>query len=91
MVRTSKKWHTRRSQSECENNLGYYIIRFRKDHSTELAILEIRGNPITAIIDNNLITCVFFLDFSKAFDTVMTDPHMIANALIFTVLILEKN
>ena len=73
------------SQSECENNLGYYIIRFRKDHSTELAILEIRGNPITAIIDNNHTTCGFFLDISKAFDTV------IANALIITVLILEKN
>lgn len=42
---------------------------FRKDPSTELAILEITDSLITSI-DNNLITCGVFLDFSKPFDTV---------------------
>ena len=42
---------------------------FRKDHSTEFAILEITDILKTSV-DNNLITCGVFLDFSKAFDTV---------------------
>ena len=46
-----------------------YQFGFRKDHSTELAILEITDTLKTSI-DNNLITCGVFLDFSKAFDTV---------------------
>ena len=46
-----------------------YQFGFREDHSTELAILEITDILKTSI-DNNLITCRVFLDFSKAFDTV---------------------
>ena len=42
---------------------------FRKGHSTEHAIAEITDN-LKSSIDNNLITCGVFLDFSKAFDTV---------------------
>ena len=44
-------------------------VLFRKDHSTEFAILEITDILKTSV-DNNLITCGVFLDFSKAFDTV---------------------
>ena len=43
-----------------------YQFGFRKDHSTELAVLEITDILKTSI-DNN---CGVFLDFSKAFDTV---------------------
>ena len=46
-----------------------YQFGFRKGHSTEQAILEITENLKTSI-DNNLITCGVFIDFSKAFDTV---------------------
>lgn len=42
---------------------------FRKNHSTELAILELTDN-LRKSIDNKEITCGLFLDFSKAFDTV---------------------
>ena len=51
------------------NILFKYQFGFRKDHSTELAILEITDS-LKNSIDNNLITCGVFLDFSKAFDTV---------------------
>ena len=51
------------------NILFKYQFGFRKDHSTELAILEITDILKTSV-DNNLITCGVFLDFSKAFDTV---------------------
>jgi len=51
------------------NILFKYQFGFRKDHSTELAILEITDSFETSV-DNNLITCGLFLDFSKAFDTV---------------------
>jgi len=46
-----------------------YQFGFRKDHSTELAVLEITDILKTSV-ENNLITCRVFLDFSKAFDTV---------------------
>lgn len=46
-----------------------YQFGFRKNHSTEQAILEITDYLKTAI-DNKEITCGIFLDFSKAFDTV---------------------
>ena len=52
---------------------------FRKGHSTEQAILEITENLKTSI-DNNLITCGVFIDFSKAFDTV---NHEILLAKLF--------
>lgn len=49
--------------------LTKFQFGFRKGHSTEQAILEITDN-LKASIDNKLITCGIFLDFSKAFDTV---------------------
>ena len=42
---------------------------FRKGYSTEHAILEIT-DQLKASIDNKLLTCGWFIDFSKAFDTV---------------------
>ena len=52
----------------------FHIMQFgfRKDYSTELAILEMSDNLKTSI-DKKLITCGLFLDFSKAFDTVNHD------------------
>ena len=46
-----------------------YQFGFRKNHSTEQAIMEITDNP-KASIDSNLVSCGPFLDLSKAFDTV---------------------
>ena len=46
-----------------------YQFGFRKNHSTEQAIMEITDN-LKASIDSNYISCGLFLDFSKAFDTV---------------------
>ena len=54
---------------EKHNILNKYQFGFRKGHSTEQAILEITEHLKTSI-DNNLITCGVFIDFSKAFDTV---------------------
>ena len=50
----------------CSGDLG----RFRKGHSTEHAILETIDNLKTAL-DQNMFTCGIFLDFSKAFDTII--------------------
>ena len=61
------------------NILNKYQFGFRKGHSTEQAILEIIENLKTSI-DNNLITCGVFIDFSKAFDTV---NHEILLAKLF--------
>ena len=56
-----------------KNSILYkYQFGFRKGHSTEQAILEITDH-IKANIENKLITCGLFLDFSKAFDTVNHD------------------
>jgi retron-type reverse transcriptase len=53
-----------------KNNILFeHQFGFRKGYSTEQAILEITENLNNAI-DNKLITCGLFLDFSKAFDTV---------------------
>lgn len=49
--------------------LFQYQFGFRKGYSTEQAILEITDS-LKLGIDNKLITCGIFLDFSKAFDTV---------------------
>ena len=49
--------------------LNEYQFGFRKGRSTAQAITEITDTLKTAI-DNNLLTCAIFLDFSKAFDTV---------------------
>ena len=46
-----------------------YQFGFRKGHSTEQAILEIT-DTLKIAIDKKEITCGFFLDLSKAFDTV---------------------
>ena len=54
---------------EKNNILLEHQFGFRKGYSTEQAILEITENLNNAI-DNKLITCGLFLDFSKAFDTV---------------------
>ena len=54
---------------EKHNTIFKYQFGFRKGHSTEQAILEITDNLKTSI-DNKLITCGLFLDFSKALDTV---------------------
>ena len=54
---------------EKHNILNKYQFGFRKGHSTEQAILEITEN-LKTFIDDGLITCAVFIDFSKAFDTV---------------------
>ena len=54
---------------EKHNILNKDQFGFRKGHSTEQAILEITDNMKT-FIDDGLITCAVFIDFSKAFDTV---------------------
>ena len=54
---------------EKNNVLFEHQFGFRKGYSTEQAILEITEN-LNDAIDNKLITCGLFLDFSKAFDTV---------------------
>ena len=46
-----------------------YQFGFRRGFSTEQAILEITDS-LNMAIDDKLITCGIFLDFSKAFDTV---------------------
>merc|ERR1712179_228980 len=50
--------------------MGYkYQFGFRKNHSTEHALIEIT-DQIRFPMDNNQITCGIFVDLSKAFDTV---------------------
>ena len=46
-----------------------YQFGFRKNHSTEHALIEIT-DQIRLAMDNNKITCGIFVDLSKAFDTV---------------------
>ena len=46
-----------------------YQFGFRKQHSTEQALLEITDN-LKQNIDKKLTTCGLFLDFTKAFDTI---------------------
>ena len=46
-----------------------FKYQFRKNYSTEQAIMEITDN-LKATIDSNLVSCGLFLDFSKACDTV---------------------
>ena len=49
--------------------LSEFQFGFRKDHSTEQAIIKITDN-LKNSIDNNLFTCGVFFDFAKDFDTV---------------------
>ena len=50
--------------------LFQFRFGFRKGHSTAQAVSEIADN-LREAIDNNLYTCGVFIDFSKAFDTVI--------------------
>ena len=49
-----------------------YQFGFRKGYSTDQAILEITDS-LKKAMDKKLVTCGFFLDFSKAFDTINHD------------------
>ena len=52
----------------------------RKSHSTEQAIMEITDN-LKASIDRNVISCGFFLDFSKAFHTIQIIKYCETNSI----------
>ena len=65
--------HTRLTKYIEEFNLLYkYQFGFRKNHSTEHALVEI-VDQIRFSIDNSQLTCGIFIDLSKAFDTVNHD------------------
>ena len=49
--------------------IGKHQFGFRKNYSTEQAILELTDN-LKMKIDSNEAICSIFLDLSKAFDTV---------------------
>ena len=51
------------------NILYKYQFGFRKNHSTELALIEI-VDQIRMSLDKGDMTCGIFVDLSKAFDTV---------------------
>ena len=62
--------HLRLTKFIEDSNLLYkYQFGFRKNHSTELALIEI-VDQIRLSLDNNDMTCGIFVDLSKAFDTV---------------------
>ena len=54
---------------EDNNLLSKYQFGFRKNHSTELALIEM-VDQIKMSLDDSKITCGIFVDLSKAFDTV---------------------
>ena len=65
-----KIFHSRLSKYLEDFNLLYeYQFGFRKNHSTELALIEI-VDQIRFSLDNNNMACGIFVDLSKAFDTV---------------------
>ena len=62
--------HTRLTKYFKHHNiLCYHQLGFREKHSTELA-LHFLNNYVASSFDNKKFTLGFFLDFSKAFDTV---------------------
>ena len=62
--------HSRLTKYITDFNILYkYQFGFRKNHSTELALIEI-VDQIRKSIDSNSMTCGIFIDLSKAFDTV---------------------
>ena len=52
-----------------------YQFEFRKNHSTELALIEM-VDQIKMSLDDGKITCGIFVDLSKAFDTVNREFHI---------------
>ena len=65
--------HARLTKYIEDHNLLYkYQFGFRKNHSTEHALIEI-VDQIRFSIDKNQLTCGIFIDLSKAFDTVDHD------------------
>ena len=65
--------HVRLTKYIDDFNLLYkFQFGFRKNHSTELALIEM-VDQIRKSMDNGNITCGVFVDLSKAFDTVNHD------------------
>lgn len=60
------------------NILYKYQFGFRKNHSTEHALIEL-VDQIRIAMGNNLMTCGIFIDLSKVFDTV--NHHMLIQKL----------
>ena len=52
-----------------------YQFELRKNHSTELALIEM-VDQIKMSLDDGKITCGIFVDLSKAFDTVNREFHI---------------
>ena len=69
-INFEKILHTRLSTYIENSDLLYkYQFGFRKNHSTELALIEMM-DQIKMSLDVGNITCGIFVDLSKAFDTV---------------------
>ena len=61
---------------EIENILFKHKFGFRKNYSTEQAILELTDN-LKMKIDSNEAICSIFLDLSKAFDYTVNDQILL--------------
>jgi len=60
------------SHLECHKVLYNYQFGFRKNHGTNLALMEVIDS-IYKSLDSSKIVCGVFLDLQKAFDTVQHD------------------
>jgi len=60
------------SHLECHKVLYKYQLGFRKNHGTNLALIEVIDS-IHKSLDSCKIVCGVFLDLQKAFDTVQYD------------------